>query len=310
MPIDRPVNMRTKSPQIFGTPTKQHRFDIPFHARVGTEFLAFLLALMTFLCVLAAGMSVSLNRMADLWTSGLADTLMVEIPASQNTEANLSQLRKILEKNTDVKSVNVMDEDDIDKLVSPWLGKGTIEIADLPVPGLINIELYERDKDDIRKIAGDIKNIASEAKLDAHDEWLLDLAKLSRALQVASTAFVIIIAIVTALTVSGAVKSRMAIHHMELELLHVMGASDRYITRQFQKYIFMLAGKGILIGLVLALIATGIGKLLMVNMPDAVPGFDLMLRHALVPPVIAGILLMISLLSARRTALKVLREMP
>ena len=54
--------------------------------------------------------------------------------------------------------------------------------------------------------------------------------------------FALIVA-VTGVVVAGAVRARMAIHQKELQLLHVMGASDGYIAHQFVRYVFWQAGK-------------------------------------------------------------------
>ncbi len=291
-------------------PGKNMRFDIPLHARVGTEFLALLMALMTFLCILAGCINISLNNMATAWTASLADTITIEIPASKSDPETLETLARKLEGIENVSEAKLLDKEELQELVEPWLGKGSSALSDLPVPSLINVKISERNPELIEKINSTVADAVPDALIDAHDNWLSDILKLSKGLQIAGAALIVIIGIVTALTVSGAVRSRMAIHHAELELLHIMGASDKYITRQFQKYILFLSGKGILLGLVLSVVAVVIAHLLAFNLPDTLPRFDLNFAHFLVLPVISLMLLVISTTAAKRTVMSVLKEMP
>lgn len=295
---------------IFNMPGKNMRFDIPLHARVGTEFLALLMALMTFLCLLAGLISISLNNMADAWTTGLADTITIEIPSEHKDDDKIEDLVKKLNGIANVKQARLVDRKELEKLVEPWLGDSSAALGDLPVPALINIEMNERSPELIENINKAVESEIPQARVDAHDNWLNDLLKLTKGLQIAGAALIAIISIVTALTVSGAVRSRMAIHHSELELLHIMGASDKYITRQFQKYILVLSGKGIALGFVFALLSLAIVHFLSLKLPETLPHFDFSLEHSYAMPVIALALLCISTFAAKRTVMNVLKEMP
>lgn len=295
---------------IFSMPGKNMRFDIPLHARVGTEFLALLMALMTFLCLLAGIISISLNTMAKTWTTGLADTVTIEIPSRHKGGDTIEDLLTKLNKIENIKQARELEQEELEKLVEPWLGDSSSALGDLPVPALIHIEMTERSPELIEEINSAVAGEIPEARVDAHDNWLNDLLKLTKGLQIAGAALIAIIGIVTALTVSGAVRSRMAIHHSELELLHIMGASDKYITRQFQKYILVLSGKGIALGFVLALSSLAIVHFLSLKLPETLPHPDFSLSHAYAMPLIAFMLLFISTMAARRTVMNVLKEMP
>lgn len=291
-------------------PGKNMRFDIPLHARVGTEFLALLMALMTFLCILAGVISISLNNMAKAWTTGLADTITIEIPSEHKNNDKVDDLVKKLNGIAEIKEARLVDQKELEKLVEPWLGDSSAALGDLPVPALINIQMSERSPELIENIDKAVESEIPQARVDAHDNWLNDLLKLTKGLQIAGAALIAIIGIVTALTVSGAVRSRMAIHHSELELLHIMGASDKYITRQFQKYILFLSGKGIALGFVLALMTLAIVHFLSLKLPETLPHPDFSLEHGYAMPVIAIALLFISTFAAKRTVMNVLKEMP
>lgn len=295
---------------IFDINEKKQRFDLPFHARLGTEFLVFLTALMTVLCLLSVTASLSLTELAKKWTAGLENTLTVEIPYSENQTELASKILDVLKDADGVKSAKLMDRDDMSKLLSPWLGNTTADMKDLPMPSLITIDLKKRDPRVMSGLSRMVRDISENVKIDAHEQWLTDLVRLTNALKIAALLIMIAIGLVTSLTVGGAVRSRMAIHHTELELLHIMGADDTYIAKQFQRYIYWLCGRGILLGFIICAILVAALQLISMSSTEALPGLKLTLTQFIALPLAAIILLLISGITARMTALGVLRAMP
>lgn len=300
--------------KLFAFGGRSRRFDLPFHMQLGTEFLIFLTGLMTLLCLLAATVALSLNDMADRWTAGLENTLTVEIAASDKQEATTHKILDALKDTQGVKSARLMERAEMDKLLAPWLGDATGDMKDLPVPSLITIELKERDDKILRGITSLVRTAGKDAgqdvQVDAHEGWLSDLVRMTAVFKLGAVSIMLAIGLVTALTVAGAVRSRMAIHHNELELLHIMGADDGYISRQFQKYIVWLCGRGILAGFVIGGILVGGLQLWAMTSDGTLPALRLAPWQFCILPLIALALLFVSGWTARLTALKVLRAMP
>lgn len=286
------------------------RFDLPFHVRLGTEFLVFLTALMTFLCLLSVTASMSLTRMADRWTSGLENTLTVEIPNSDQQAVITAKVLSGLRTAPGIKSAKLMDRADMNELLKPWLGSAAESMKDLPLPSLITIELKTRTDKVVANINRVVHEAAPSAHIDAHEQWLTDLVRFTGTLKLIAILVMLAIGLVTSLTVAGAVRSRMAIHHTELELLHIMGADDGYITGQFQRYIYWLAGKGVLLGFIICMALVAIVEIISLSSSAALPALNLSILQLLALPLAAIVLLVISAAAARITALKVLREMP
>lgn len=296
--------------KFFRLDDKSQRFDLPFHARLGTEFLVFLTALMTVLCLLSVTASLSLTRMAETWTSGLENTLTIEIPSSEGQSAAALKILSSLKEAEGIQGAQLMDQADMGRLLTPWLGSAAQNLEGLPLPSLITVELKERNTKIIRNVTQMVKAVAPEATIDAHEQWLTDLVRFTKTLKIVAILIMISIGLVTSLTVGGAVRSRMAIHHTELELLHIIGADDAYITRQFQRYIYWLAGKGVLLGFIICAMAVGILEVLSLTSAAALPKLNLTLEQFLALPVAAVTLLLISGFAARMTAMRVLRDMP
>jgi cell division transport system permease protein len=303
--------MSDRSLHIFGVPSrKAAHYDLPLHARMGTEFLVLLIALMTFLSLIAASATLVLGDMARKWTSGLENTVTIEIPASSDLTEQSKRILKALKDIEGLRSARLLGQGDIEELVSPWLGSAADLIGDLPLPALISVDLKEREQETLDAISTTVTRINPDARVDAHEEWLTSLLRLARSLEFGAASIVLLILAIMALSVGGAVRSRMAIHHAELELLHIMGSEDSYISSQFRRYIGTLAGKGAIIGAVAGAVVLGGLHLFAVNAAETVPDVSLRALHIPFLLAIPVIIVLASVVSAHFTALRVLREMP
>lgn len=302
--------MNVDSLKIFYLPNAKKRFDLPLQMRMGTEFLVLLIALMTLLSLLSAAAGFALDTMSHKWTSGLETNLSIEI---QNGETSKDQRLKIidgLKKLEGVNSAKLLGTEDMQTLLGPWLGDVTTALDDLPIPTLMTVEITERNSEVLGRIGRFVHEIAPKAKIDSHEAWLDDLLRLTQSLKFAALAIMTMIIAVTAIVVGGAVRSRMAIHQKDLELLHIMGATDKYITNQFMGYILWLAGKGSLFGIGVGAAILAFFQVLAWKAPGTVPTLTISpvqwAELLLVPALILGV----SLIAARKTALQVLEEMP
>jgi len=289
---------------------KNTGYDIPLHTRLGTEFLVLLIALMTFLLLLAALGSASLGNLTDKWVGGLQNTLTIEIPAGENTKQHAESLQKQLQIMDGVKSSRILNQSDMSDILSPWLGNDISILSDLPLPTLISVEISDKSLNIKNKIEMMVRKYAPEAIADSHESWLNDLMKLTTSLQL--TAFVIftLILFVTSIVIAGAVRSRMAMHQRELELLHIMGASDKYISFQFIRYIFSQTIKGISFGILAGLIIFICISLFTGQAAETLPAIKIKNFDLIILLSIPVLLIAIGTLTARQTVYSVLREMP
>ena len=294
------------------------RYDLPFNQDESTDFLMLLLALMTFLAFLALSSSFVLSDMAYRWSSGLENKLTIEIPAENNRDIRPQETIRALEDrvavtlrgNPEIVSFEIMEKAEIQELLEPWLGKDAL-IDTVPLPGLISVQMKSSEPEVLNKLRTSIQSIDETIVVDAHESWLGDLLRLTGTLQFATFVITLIIGITTLTAVAGGVRSRMAIYRADVELLHLMGASDEYITKQFQRHTLILALKG---GIAGALLATVVIILIRVFSDDTasglLPDFTLGFGHILAllaTPVIGAIL---AALTARLTVLRALSQMP
>lgn len=295
---------------IFSIAHRKNGYDIPLHTRLGTEFLVLLIALMTYLLLLSASGSIGLGHMANKWVSGLENAMTIEIPAKQTGPQEASGLVRKLEKIKNVASARVLTSSDMQDMLSPWLGNDSSVLADLPLPTLISVELVERTPQTTQAIQNLVNATAPDAIVDSHEAWLVDLLKLTNGLRLTALIVFGLILFVTSFVIAGAVRSRMAMHQRELELLHTMGATDKYISLQFIRYIFSQTLKGLAFGILAGLI-TFIGFALFTNQSSGtLPELEMGRTDWIILLSIPFLLLVIGTFTARQTVYSVLNEMP
>ncbi|MCG5242370.1 cell division protein FtsX [Azospirillum doebereinerae] len=234
--------------------------DLPLARDPSSRFLAWITALMVFLAALALAGAMVVSDMARRWDSGLAGGLTVQIaplpgaagapPLDERVEAALTVLRSA----PGVKSATALTASDTARLLEPWLGP---EAADplLPMPRLIDVATD--GPVDVAGLTLRLKSAAPGATLDDHAVWLADLRAFTGAVHLAALGVVALIGGAGVMSVVFSVRTGLAIHRNVVELLHLMGATDRYVSRQFETHVAGLSLRGGLAGLALAVAVLG-----------------------------------------------------
>ena len=302
-----------------GVSDGKRRYDLPLNKSEGTDFLVLLVGLMMFLATAALSASFALGAMSHRWSSGLENKATIEIAAEApngklrsvaNVKSLAEEVQRVLATNPLVKSSTVLQEKDIQNLIAPWLGED-VALEGIPLPGLIAVEFNNSDTEKLAALKSELKKIAPDIRIDTHESWLNDVLRFTGALQLAAALIVIIISATTITAIAGAIRARIALNKADVELLHLMGATDEYITRQFQRHALALTFRGSLVGVIAGCVAVGlIGFLSTKSSASLIPDFSL-------SPLQIGILVslpflacIIGGLTARYTVLRSLSRMP
>lgn len=302
-----------------GVAQGRRRYDLPLNKSAGTGFLILLIGLMTFLGVMALAGSFALGSMTNHWSSGLENKMTIEIPADdesgkirspEDIQSLSLQIEERLNAQNFIRSSHILSQDEIQDLLSPWLGE-TDSLGDIPLPGLISVDLITFNQTLKEKMLGDLQKIVPNVQIDTHESWLADILRLTGALQFATILIGVIIGVTTAIAIAGAVKSRVAIHKKDVELLHLMGASDSYISKQFQRHAWILALQGSAAGMAFGLIIIVlIGFFFASSAAALVPDFSLNMVHIFMILLLPALACLIAGLTAKFTVLRELALMP
>ncbi len=264
----------------------------------------------TFLTCLAIALALMAEGTAERWRAGLALALTVEIAPHPDAETQTVAALAALRAMPAVATAEPLTREAIRALIAPWLGDD-VAIDALPLPVLIDLRLRPDIPFDVESAQRALASVAPDARIDDHRRWrdgVERIGLLARAMAAAILAAVLVAAVSA---VVFATRARLAVHREHIEILHLMGAFDGTIAREFAIDAARLAAIGGAIGLVLAgLLAAGLAALggavdaTMLPLPrlDAV-GWILTLLPLPVGAALAGG-------TAALAALGVLRRMP
>jgi cell division transport system permease protein len=275
--------------------------------------MPWVIAIMTFLTVLAAGAGLALGNAASGLGDQLAGKLTIQI-VEPNPDSRDRQTRTVLAELARLGSVaqaSRVDEARMRELLSPWLGQDGLD-ADLPVPSLIDVSLRANDPDprSISELTATVKAVAPSARVDADSQWMGPLQGLLSTLRWLSVALVALMAATMAAAVVLAARTALVTHRSTIDIMHLMGATDVQVARLFQRRAALDALFGSLLGCVCgALVVFGVGGRI-ANVGAALLdkgglGLTGWLVIALLP--IAAVLL--SIITARLTVVRALARM-
>ena len=292
------------------------RTDLPVDSDSLGRFLPGLVAFMVYLAALALAGVMALVEATAAWQADVSSTMTVQIapgpddaglPAAE--DSRVQSALALLKRLPDVARADVVGDDTMTALLEPWLG-GLDAVEELPLPRLIDVELKPDAEIDGRGLAELLATEVPEATVDDHRVWLDRLARLARAIGGLAVTVLVVIGAITVAIVIFTTRTTLAIHRGAIEVLHLIGAQDAYVADQFARRALVLALKGGLIGLALAVSSLlGLGYLAARIESELVPDvtFGALQWTALLvlPLVVAAI----ATLTARGTVIRALAKM-
>ncbi len=288
------------------------RSDLPLDRDALSRFLPWLIAFMVFLAILAMAGMLALNTVAQRWDRGISGTLTVQITPVDDPAKDAERLQAvlaILAETPEIARYESLGDDRLLQLLEPWLGTAA-GARDLPLPRLVDVELKPKATLDVQSLSRRISGPVPGASVDDHRVWLERLVRLIQTVQGLATLVLLFIAFATIGTVVFTTRTGLAIHREAIEVLHLIGAQDSYVARQFAGRALALGLKGGVIGLALGLpTLMAIGYLAQQMDSSLVPNIRLGLVHWAIIGALPVVVATIAMVTARLTVLKTLARM-
>jgi cell division transport system permease protein len=273
--------------------------------------MPWVIAIMMFLTVLAAAAGMGLASAATRLDDQIGGRVTIQIVEANPARkaAQSAAAAAALRDQPGVVAVRPVPEEEINRLLVPWLGTSGIA-EDIPIPALIDVDLTPEGHARLAELTRAVTAAAPAARVDDNGQWLAPLASLIGALKWLAAGLVLLMVGATAATVVLAARAALDMHRSTIEVLHFMGATDVQVARLFQRRIALDALFGGLVGFILAaLVLIGIGERV------SALGSEL-LGSASVPAPAWGILIglplfgvLLAMLVARLTILRALGRM-
>ncbi|MBV1887285.1 MAG: hypothetical protein KUG61_09390, partial [Parvibaculaceae bacterium] len=215
--------------------------------------LVIVLSAMCFLASLALGAALIVNRTTDTWTSDLTGVLTVQIKPQSGVEIQdqIDAALTVLKSTKGVQSAQALSRKDTASLLEPWLGEGNIT-HDLPLPRLIDVVLDPEFQLDTAALAARLNSVAPGIVLDTHRQWLDQLLSTAQAAKWLAFAILALVAGTTIAIAIFATRAGLSTNHGVVEVLHLIGAHDRFIATEIQTHFLWLGLRGGILGFVAA----------------------------------------------------------
>lgn len=309
------------------------RDDLALARDPAHRFLPILLAIMVYLAILALAGMIVLGAAVTRWDQGLTGTATVELPplaageaeradgkasdrqteeAAQAGETDEALARAVdtLSAMPGILAVRPLPREETAALIRPWLGDEAINPA-LPLPRLIDVTIRTDAPPDMEGLASLLADAVPGAVLHDHRAALDRLLRLARTVEFVALLIVLLVAGAAIATVIFITRTGLAIHYNAIELLHMIGASDSYVARQFQGQALVLGLKGGVIGLGIGLATLAVlGHFARHLQGGLLPDLQLDPVHGAMIVAVPLALTLIAMITARLTVLAALRRMP
>ena len=239
-----PTRFQTKAAQIVPS------------ASIAGNALTVVIAIMSFLACLTLGAVYMVNQSANAWVNDIASEITVELDPvnAADIEKKMTLVSLFLAKQKGITKVKPLTADDSAKLLEPWLGQSSALQA-LPIPRLIAVEIDRSNPPDIQLIKAALSQNFEGVTLDDHRRWQAEIRTLTRSAALGGLAVLSLVAAATIAVIVSATRSAMASNREIIEVLHFVGANERFISREFERHFLGLGVRAGLMGAAAAAIA-------------------------------------------------------
>lgn len=273
--------------------------------------LFFVVCALCFLAALSGLVARSAYSAADAWTDRVTGQITIRV---RGDEAATLRAVDLVKGTPNIVSARALDRAESEELLRPWLGPAGVP-PDLPLPHLIAAEATPAAAGAGgvgERLSASLKAASIDATVDDHIVWSKDVKRATDSAGLVALVAVGLLGATGLAVIAFATHATLLARRDIVELLHLTGAKDGFISSLFEQRFLML---GVQAGALGALLAFGAAAfiLFVVKQSDQqiwlLPQLSLSLADGLilgVSPLIAGVA---SMLAAKVTVMRSLSDM-
>ncbi len=230
-------------------------------ASIHGRALVAVVAIMTFLASMTTGTVLLVSASAAEWQSDVASEITVQVrpQAGRDLERDAAAVTAAIQGQPGIVEVRPFTKDESAKLLEPWLGSG-LSLDELPVPRVIVARVQPGTALDLAALRSRVTQAAPSASVDDHRAWIERMRSMTGATMLAGLGILALVIVATIISVSFATRGAMAANRPIVEVLHFVGAGDRYIANHFLRHFLRLGLEGGVIGGGLAMLFFGFSE--------------------------------------------------
>ena len=232
------------------------RTDLPLDRDTTARFLPWIIGFMVYLAMIAATVALLVDHVTQRWQRDLSGQLTVELPGAAGEDAAQRQQRvdAALEEITDTNGIigtRVLDEVEVKRLLQPWLGDQADQLG-VTLPDLVAVSVQPEIRPNLSELAERLQEVSPGAAIDDHAQFNAGALRFLRTIEVLAISLLGLVLVATAGVVAFTARAGLSIHRRIVEIVHLVGAHDSYVARQFQAQAFRYGFLGACLGSLLA----------------------------------------------------------
>ena len=239
----------------------RNRSPIVPRASIAGRALVAVVAIMTFLASITTGTVLLVSASAAEWQSEVASEITIQVrpAAGRDLDRDLMAIVQAMRTQPGIVEVKPFTKQESAKLLEPWLGSG-FSMDDLPVPRVVVARVQPGTSPDLVALRSRVTQAAPTATVDDHRAWIERMRSMTGATVLAGIGILALVTVATIISVSFATRGAMAANRPIVEVLHFVGAGDRFIANRFLRHFLRLGLEGGLIGGGVAMLAFGFSE--------------------------------------------------
>ena len=241
------VDIGQERPQL--PPKARNMSPIVPRASIHGRALVAVVAIMTFLASMTTGTVLLVSASAAEWQSDVASEITIQVrpQTGRDLDRDTAAVTEAMRAQAGIVEVKPFSKEESGKLLEPWLGTG-LSIDQLPVPRVIVARVQPGATPDLAALRARVMQAAPSASVDDHRAWIERMRSMTNATVLAGIGILALVIIATIISVSFATRGAMAANQPIVEVLHFVGAGDRYIANRFLRHFLRLGLEGGVIG--------------------------------------------------------------
>jgi cell division transport system permease protein len=270
--------------------------------------LFFVVCALCFLAALSGLVARSAYAAADSWTAQVTGQITIRV---RGGDADTARAVGLAAATPGILAARSLSRGESEDLLRPWLGASGVP-EDLPLPRLIAAKAARGHSGLAERLTQTLSGAGIDATVDDHVVWSDDVRRATDSAGLVAVLAVLLLGATGIAVIAFATHATLLARRDIVELLHLSGASDGFISGLFERRFLML---GVQAGTVGALLAFGAAAFILFAVKQAdqkvwlLPQLSLSLADGLIlglAPLLAGLA---SMLAAKVTVMRSLSGM-
>ncbi|MEQ9634943.1 MAG: ABC transporter permease [Devosia marina] len=221
---------------------------------VAGRTLLLLVTIMAFLSAVTLGGVVLVQKSAIAWSADVGRELTIQIRPAEGEvmESNLRTAVSLAQSTPGVASARALSIEESQALLEPWLGAG-LDLSVIAIPRLVVVQLADPAEADVAQLQRNLSAI-NGASLDTHAAWRQQLNTMAGTVVLSGLLVLGLIGVATVLAIIFATRGAMASNREIVDVLHFIGASNKFIAGEFQGRFLSIGLQGGFLGALFAIL--------------------------------------------------------